>query len=60
MPVMKLNQILIESGLPLPESKSRIELCDADCPGLYIAARATAPGQGGHYRYKDGTRIALG
>jgi len=42
--------------LQCPDGKARIELCDADCPGLYFEVRATNPGHGTAYlRYKDGT-----
>jgi integrase len=40
--------------LHCPPGKHRIELCDADCPGLYIEVRASSPSQGTYYlRYKD-------
>lgn len=42
--------------LQCPADKTRIELCDADLPGLYIEVRSTSPGQGTYYlRYKDKT-----
>ncbi len=55
MPVLKLTQLMIAQGLAGPGGdKPRVELCDADCPGLYIEVRATSPGQGTFYlRYKD-------
>ena len=56
MPVVKLTQNTIAQGLKCPDGKPRIELCDADCPGLYIEVRATSQGHGTYYlRYKDGT-----
>lgn len=54
MPVIKLTAAMFPQLLQCPEAKARIELCDADCPGLYIEVRATSPGQGTFYfRYKD-------
>ena len=56
MPVLKLTANMFPLVLQCPEGKARIELCDADCPGLYFEVRATNPGQGTAYlRYKDGT-----
>lgn len=56
MPVLKLTAAMFPQALHCPEGKARIELCDADCPGLYIEVRATSQGQGTYYlRYKDGT-----
>lgn len=56
MPVLKLTTTMLPQVLQCPEAKARIELCDADCPGLYIEVRATSQGQGTYYlRYKDGT-----
>lgn len=56
MPVMKLNQSMFPQVLQCPAGIGRLELCDADLPGLYIEIRATAPGQGTFYlRYKDAT-----
>jgi hypothetical protein len=57
MPVLKLTQAMFPQVLKCPEGKARIELCDADCPGLYIEVRATSPGQGTfYYRYKDANK----
>lgn len=57
MPIMKLNQNLIEQGIPLPDGVARLEACDQDFPGLYLELRATAPGQGTfYYRYKDDSK----
>ena len=54
MPVIKLTQSMFPQILQCPEGKTRIELCDADCPGLYIEVRTSSPGQGTfYYRYKD-------
>jgi integrase len=56
MPVMKLTQAMFPQVLQCPAGITRLELCDADLPGLYIEIRATAPGQGTYYlRYKDTT-----
>src|SRR5450830_1388062 len=56
MPVLKLTAAMFPQALQCPEGKTRIELCDADCPGLYVEVRATSPGHGTYYlRYKDGT-----
>ncbi len=56
MPVMKLAQAMFPQALHCPPGINRIELCDADLPGLYIEVRATSPGQGTYYlRYKDTT-----
>lgn len=54
MPVLKLNAAMFPQILQCPQGKSRIELCDADCPGLYIEVRGTSQGQGTYYlRYKN-------
>jgi integrase len=54
MPIVKLTPAILTQGLNCPPGKTRLELCDADLPGLYIEVRATAPGQGTfYYRYKD-------
>ena len=56
MPVLKLTQTMFPLVLQCPTDKTRIELCDADLPGLYIEVRSTSPGQGTYYlRYKDKT-----
>jgi len=56
MPVLKLTAAMFPQVLQCPPGTTRIELCDSDCPGLYIEVRATSPGQGTAYlRYKDGT-----
>ncbi len=56
MPVLKLTQAMFPLVLQCPADKPRIELCDADLPGLYIEVRSTSPGQGTYYlRYKDKT-----
>lgn len=56
MPVLKLTQSMMSNVLQCSDGKARTELCDADCPGLYIEVRATSPGHGTFYlRYKDGT-----
>ncbi|MQM32416.1 MAG: integrase, partial [Candidatus Accumulibacter phosphatis] len=54
MPVVKLTPSFIAHQLLCPEGKSRIEMCCAETPGLYIEVRATSQGQGTYYlRYKD-------
>ena len=56
MPVLKLSENFIRNNLQCPETKSRIEYCDSELPGLYVEVRATSPGQGTYYlRYKDST-----
>ena len=51
---IKLTQSMFPKILQCPEGKTRIELCDADCPGLYIEVRASSPGEGTvYFRYKD-------
>ena len=53
MPVMKLTQAMFPQVLQCPVGKARIELCDADLPGLLCEARASSPGLGTWYfRYK--------
>ena len=54
--IIKLTPNVISHQLHCPAGTNRLELCDADLPGLYIEVRATSPGQGTYYlRYKDGT-----
>ena len=56
MPVMKLTQAMFPQALHCPPGIHRLELCDADLPGLYVEVRATSPSQGTYYlRYKDTT-----
>jgi integrase len=56
MPVVKLSESFIRNNLQCPETKSRVEYCDSELPGLYVEVRATSPGQGTYYlRYKDST-----
>jgi site-specific recombinase XerD len=53
MPIIKLTQPLITTGLQCPPGKHRLELCDTELPGLYVEVRETSPGQGTYYlRYK--------
>jgi len=55
MPIIKLTPQYIASSLICPPGKTRIEFCDSDVPGLYIAVRAASPGEGVYYlRWKDG------
>jgi integrase len=54
MPVLKLTPQFILTSLLCPPNKSRVEYCDTDVPGLYIAVRDSGPGQGVYYlRWKD-------
>jgi len=54
MPVIKLTTMMFPQVLQCPAGNARIELCDADLPGLYIEVRATTPGHGSYrLRYKD-------
>ena len=54
MPIIKLTPQLVASSLQCPPGKTRVELCDSDIPGLYIAVRAASPGEGVYYlRWKD-------
>jgi integrase len=55
MPILKLTQDALAALLVCPSGRTRFEFCDTEVRGLYIEARATAPGQGTYYlRYKDG------
>ena len=49
MPVVKLTEQYIRNNLQCPETKSRIEYCDSELPGLYVEVRATSQGQGTYY-----------
>lgn len=54
MPIIKLTPQFIATSLTCPPGKTRIEYCDSDVPGLYIAVRAASPGEGVFYlRWKD-------
>jgi len=54
MPVLKLTPQFIATSLTCPDGKTRVEYCDTDVPGLYIAVRAASPGVGVFYiRWKD-------
>lgn len=54
MPVIKLSQDFITHRLHCPDSKTRVEWCDKDLPGLFIEVRENRQGQGTfYYRYKD-------
>ncbi|NBQ68865.1 MAG: DUF4102 domain-containing protein [Nitrosomonadaceae bacterium] len=56
MPIVKLSESFIRNNLQCPETKSRIEYCDEELPGLYVEVRATSTGHGTYYlRYKDST-----
>jgi site-specific recombinase XerD len=59
MPIIKLTQDIISTGLQCPPEKHRIELCDTETPGLYLEVRRTSPGQGTYYlRYKVAGRTS--
>jgi integrase len=54
MPIIKLTQSIIENQLYCAEGKRKIELCDADVPGLICEVRASSQRSGTFYvRYKD-------
>lgn len=54
MPILKLTAAMFPQVLQCPADKMRVELCDADLPGLYIEVRGASPGHGTYYlRYKD-------
>jgi site-specific recombinase XerD len=54
MPIIKLTPQFIATSLVCPPEKTRVELCDSEIPGLYIAVRAASPGEGVYYlRWKD-------
>jgi integrase len=54
MSILTLTHSLIANDLQCPAGKRRVEICDADLPGLYVEVRACSPGQGTFYlRYKD-------
>lgn len=54
MPVVKITPSFITHELRCPNSKSRVEFCCADTPGLYVEVRTTNQGHGTYYlRYKD-------
>jgi hypothetical protein len=55
MPIIKLTPQFVASSLTCPPDKTRVEFCDTDVPGMYIAVRAASPGEGVYYlRWKDG------
>ena len=54
MPIVKLTPSFIATSLTCPPGKTRIEYCDSEVPGLYIAVRDSNLGQGVYYlRWKD-------
>ena len=54
MPVSKLTPQFVACSLQCPPGKTRVEYCDSEVPGLYIAVRAASPGEGVFYlRWKD-------
>lgn len=54
MPIIKLTPQFVASSLQCPPGKTRIEFCDSEIPGLYIAVREASPSEGVYYlRWKD-------
>lgn len=54
MPIFKLTPQFIAASLVCPPGKTRVEYCDSELPGLYVAVRAASPGEGVYYlRWKD-------
>jgi hypothetical protein len=45
----KLTQEFVQTQLRCPDGRGRVEYCDTEVPGLYVEARATAPGEGTYY-----------
>ena len=54
MPVLTLTQDFINNSLQCPKSKSRIEYCDKNIPGLIVIVSATSSGGTFFLRYKNG------
>lgn len=51
---MRLTQHFVAHELHCPDTKTGIEYCDEELPGLYVEVRPTSKGQGTYYlRYKD-------
>ncbi|MBK8305528.1 MAG: tyrosine-type recombinase/integrase [Gammaproteobacteria bacterium] len=56
MPVLPLTQAYIDNELHCPPDKKRIEMCDANSPGLYAEVRSVNPANPTWYlRYRDAT-----
>lgn len=53
MPIVKLTQHYIDHDLRCPEGKVRVELVDADLPGMYILVSAAGKTASFFLRYKD-------
>jgi integrase len=54
MPVVPLTQTYIDNELACPADRKRVELCDANAPGLYAEVRAVNPANPTWYlRYRD-------
>jgi integrase len=54
MPIVKLDNRFIKTGLICPDDKRRIEYCCNETKGLFIEVRKTQQGVGTYYlRYKD-------
>ncbi len=55
MTTVSLNTDFVSNKLLCPAGKGRIEFCDSELPGLYIAVSSASPGRGTYFlRYKDG------
>lgn len=56
MPVVPLTQAYIDNELACPADKKRVEICDANMPGLYAEVRSVNPANPTWYlRYRDAT-----
>jgi integrase len=56
MPVVPLTQQFVDHELHCPPDKKRIEMCDANSPGLYAEVRSVNPANPTWYlRYRDAT-----
>jgi len=54
MPVVPLTQTYIDNELACPADRKRVELCDANAPGLYAEVRSVNPANPTWYlRYRD-------
>lgn len=54
MPVLKLTTQFIATSLACPPNTKKVEFCDSEVSGFYIAVRDSSPGQGVYYlRWKD-------
>lgn len=54
MPIVKMTNEFIRSGLVVPSGKDRIEYVPDDLPGMYVSVSAISPGIGTYfYRYKN-------